>query len=55
MDDLYNAASVFKELLDVEYLFVLGRKNVKATIHLIFHDTNFYHLPDCSILKILRT
>ena len=51
MDDLYNAASVFKELLDVEYVFVLGRKNVKATIHLIFHDTNFYHLAGLQHLE----
>ena len=32
MDVLYKAASLFKELLDTEYVFVLGKKNVKAII-----------------------
>ena len=44
VDILYKAASLFKELLDTEYVFVLGKKNTKTTIHLLFYDTNFYHL-----------
>ena len=39
MDVLYKAASLFKELLDTEYVFVLGKRNVKATIHLIFRKS----------------
>lgn len=51
VDALYNAAFLFKKLLDTEYVFVLGKKNVKATIHLIFHDTNFYHLAGLQHLE----
>ena len=57
MDVLYKAASLFKELLDTEYVFVLGKKNVEATIHLIFQERHFphlaglQHLPDLVFLK----
>ncbi|MBQ3367775.1 hypothetical protein IJG44_02615 [bacterium] len=57
MDVLYKVASLFKELLDTEYVFVLGKKNVEATIHLIFQERHFphlaglQHLPDLVFLK----
>jgi len=57
VDVLYKAASLFKELLDTEYVFVLGKKNVKAIIHLIFQERHFphlaglQHLPDLVFLK----
>ena len=51
MDILYKAASLFKELLDTEYVFVLGKKNTKTTIHLLFYDTNFYHLAGLQHLQ----
>ena len=53
MDVLYKAASLFKELLDTEYVFVLGRKNTQTTIHLLFYDTNFYHLAGFQYLQDL--
>ena len=51
MDILYKAAFLFKELLDTEYVFVLGKKNIKTTIHLLFYDTNFYHLAGLQHLQ----
>ena len=51
MDVLYKAASFFKELLDIEYIFVLGKKNTQTTIHLVFYDTNFYHLAGLQYLQ----
>lgn len=53
MSDIYTALSAFKNLLDFEYEFVLGRKNKTVTLIVEFQKLHFFHIAGLQHLKDL--
>ena len=54
MDKLRQCAELYKNLLDIKYKIVLGRKGVKTEIMLSFLKENFFHLIGLHKLKDIR-
>ena len=54
MDHLLECAEAFEQLLDVQYHFVLGRKNRLTELTLRFDPTEFHHLVGLHKLRDLR-
>lgn len=50
-DILYQAASVWKELTEYQYIFTFGCKKRLYTIHLLFSHNDFPHLAGFQYLK----
>ena len=53
MADILQAAKSFKNLLDVEYQILLGKKNKQLNLSIDFERLNFYHLAGLHYLKDL--
>jgi len=59
LPDILTAQNAFKNLLDIEYEFVLGRKNKNVSLKVEFHKAHFFHiaglqhLTDLPRLKLL--
>lgn len=53
MDELYQCAAVFHNLLDVEYRIIIGRKGKSVIIDLAFDRKDFFHLIGLQHLKDL--
>jgi hypothetical protein len=53
MDELYQCAVAFHNLLDVEYHIVIGRKGKSVIIDLAFDRKDFFHLIGLQHLKDL--
>ena len=51
--DIINALKSFEKLLDLEYQFVLGRKNKLITLYVEFQKLHFFHLAGLQYLKDL--
>lgn len=51
--DIINALNSFERLLDLEYQFVLGRKNKLITLTVEFQKLHFFHLAGLQYLKDL--
>ena len=54
MTDILQAAQSYKQLLDVEYQILLGKKNNTLSISVTFEDTHFFHLAGLQYLKDLK-
>ena len=44
MGDILKSAQAYEKLLDIEYQFILGRKNKNITLTVTFDAMNFFHL-----------
>lgn len=53
MADILQAAKSFKNLLDVEYQILLGKKNKQLNLSIDFERLHFYHLAGLHYLKDL--
>lgn len=53
MSEIESAIESFKELLDVEYEFVLGRKNRTVALAVEFQKSHFFHIAGLQHLKDL--
>ena len=51
MTDILQAAQAYKQLLDVEYQILLGKKNTNITLSVTFDETHFFHLAGLQYLK----
>lgn len=51
MADIYECADAFKNLLDIEYELILGKKSKNATLNIIFEKSHFFHLLGLQHLK----
>ncbi len=50
MGDILKSAQAYEKLLDVEYQFVLGRKNKQIFFSVFFDEYQFYHLAGLQYL-----
>lgn len=50
-DILYERANMYSKLLDIEYKFILGRKNKLKEINVVFTEFEFIHLIGLHYLK----
>ena len=53
MANIYDAHKAFSSLLDVEYEFILGRKNKTVTLRVEFQKYHFFHLAGLQYLRDL--
>lgn len=51
MSALIDSISAFEKLLNIEYVFILGRKNKTVELHIYFDKKHFYHLAGLQHLK----
>lgn len=51
MGDILKSAQSYEKLLDVEYQFILGRKNKSIMITVSFDSFNFFHLAGLHYLE----
>lgn len=51
MAGIYECADAFKNLLDIEYELILGKKSKNATLNIIFEKSHFFHLLGLQHLK----
>lgn len=49
MGSISDCIEAFKNLLSVEYIIVIGRKGVTATLDVMFEKTDCFHLMGCGI------
>ena len=50
MGDILSAAKAYEKLLDIEYQFVLGRKNKLIEFSVFFNEYQFFHLAGLQYL-----
>ena len=53
MADIFQAANAYKNLLEVEYQIVLGKKGKSISFQIIFEEFHFFHLAGLQHLKDL--
>ncbi|MBR4823389.1 MAG: hypothetical protein IKZ86_01210 [Spirochaetaceae bacterium] len=53
MSDITNAVNSFQKMLDIEYEFVLGRKNKSINLTVEFQKMHFFHLAGLQHLNDL--
>ncbi|MEE3313442.1 MAG: PBECR4 domain-containing protein [Treponema sp.] len=53
MSDILTAQKAFSKLLDIEYEFILGRKNKQITLRIEFQKMHFFHIAGLQHLKDL--
>lgn len=51
MGDILKSARAYEKLLDVEYQFILGRKNKQIYFSVFFNEYQFYHLAGLQYLE----
>ena len=51
MSDILQAAQSYKQLLDVEYQIVLGRKSKTLSLSIFFDENQFFHLAGLQYLE----
>ena len=51
MGSVLKSAQAYKKLLDIEYMFILGRKNKKIMLTVSFDALNFFHLAGFQYLE----
>ena len=44
LPDIHTAQNAFAKLLDIEYEFILGRKNKNITLNVEFQKAHFFHI-----------
>ena len=53
MTNIFDAQKAFSSLIDVEYEFILGRKNKTVTLRVEFQKHHFFHLAGLQYLRDL--
>jgi len=53
MADILQAAKAYKQLIDVEYQILLGKKNKTISFSICFDEIHFFHLAGLQYLKDL--
>ena len=53
MADILQAAKSYKNLLDIEYRIILGKKNKTISLSIYFDEIHFFHLSGLQYLKDL--